>query len=464
MLLLEAQDEEQFGDEVDQDAEQQDEGTDEQAHKINAVKEQGAAGTKNSPSSHSSSKSSSGNSGSTRPNSKPSSIDSGDQAKLLDIIKSGGIRGFYTKDEMDYLLKTPNPSHFCKHRVDPVNIWKDPQHKVENLIGKGGFGRVYKGIYTDTSKGGHGTQHEVAVKYVAYERRTMLSLLKEINFMRRMAISRHHLPFYQCFYERSTDRAQKEDKRDQIIFMMALMNGDVDGLIKNLSKREAFLRQVNFQKFMVDMAKGIRDMHWMGVLHRDIKPDNFLINKYNNPIVADLGLSEFVGTEGVKGLAGTPYYMAPEVMDRGKPYNLAVDVYSLGVSFYAFLIAARPDKFVDFQLPKDGKQAKAVVYYHFLAKSKYLGLIQAMTDPDPANRPKMEEVVNDLSSLAKGAPSRFPAKPVVSPPPESGLAAMVKRERRRQLRRGAESRLDAIGPDWQSGDSITSKLSQISII
>lgn len=439
ILLHEAQDADQFGDENNIEAE----GNAQQLGTGSNSEPQGAIKTSQRSSNAAAKSKSSTSKASTRANAPESSVDQAEREKTLEIVKTGSNRGYYTKEEMDFLIRKPNPSAFCKHIVDPVNIWKDPGKREENLIGKGGFGRVYKGIYTSVDKNSSQpkkTFHEVAVKYVPYVDKTAVSLLKEINFMRRMSISRHHLPFYKCFYELAKDRQNKEDKRPQIILMMALMKGDTDAMVKNQQKRNEMLKTIKWQTFMVDMAKGIRDMHWMGVLHRDIKLDNFLINKYNNPIVADLGLSEFVA-DGVSGLAGTPYYLAPEVLVKGTKYGLPVDVYSLGITFYAFLVGARPNHFVEFQLPQGAAPGKSVVYFHLLKTSKYLGLIQAMCAQDPASRPKMEEVVKDLADIAANKPSKFPAQPVVQPPPGA-----LKRSRNLE---GKESRLNAF-----VGDSI----------
>jgi len=339
--------------------------------------------------------------------------------KTKEIISSGAGRGYYNKQEMQFLLKHPNPSNFCRHQIDPINIWKDQAKTIENKIGEGGFGKVFKGIYTrPSSKSDGGKKYEVAAKYVVYTKKTMLAVLREINFMRRMKISRHHLPFYQCYYETAKDRMGNPRKtpEDTIIIMMSLMpNGDVEDLITKLNKRREFFSKHRPEDFLINMTKGIRDMHWMKIVHRDIKPANFMINNRFQPILGDLGLAEFIGREGIKGVSGTPYYLAPEVVKK-QFYGTPVDIYSLGVTFYAVIAGLSPTKFVSFDLGKQSGNPRSKVYYHLLKSDKYRPLIKAMTDQDPAKRPKAEEVISELEMLKKGKYGQYKDKTFENPP------------------------------------------------
>lgn len=79
--------------------------------------------------------------------------------------------------------------------------------------------------------------------------------------------------------------------------------------------------------------------HARGLVHRDLKPENILVGMDGSvePKLADFGLAVVLPPgHTLQGLAGSPSYMAPEVI-WGEPYGAAVDIWSLGVILYFML-------------------------------------------------------------------------------------------------------------------------------
>lgn len=90
------------------------------------------------------------------------------------------------------------------------------------------------------------------------------------------------------------------------------------------------------------LLEAIHHCHLRGVAHRDIKPENVLFDSRNRLKLADFGSAEwFSDGRAMRGVVGTPYYVAPEVL-AGREYNEKVDVWSAGVILYIMLSGFPP--------------------------------------------------------------------------------------------------------------------------
>lgn len=133
--------------------------------------------------------------------------------------------------------------------------------------------------------------------------------------------------------------------------------------------------------------------HSQGLIHRDVKPSNVLIDKRGNCLLTDFGIAKMVG--GTKhftqtgGIVGTPHYMSPE-QGGGDPLTRQSDIYSLGVLLYEMVTG---------RVPFDAETPMAVVIKH-------------MTDPppppsklNPDTSPALESVI--LKAMAKRPEDRY---------------------------------------------------------
>jgi serine/threonine protein kinase len=161
------------------------------------------------------------------------------------------------------------------------------------------------------------------------------------------------------------------------------------------------------------VATALTAAHAAGIVHRDVKPGNILIDDTGQVKITDFGISRAADdgtmTQSSAGmLAGTPAYLAPEVA-RGQEPTRASDVFSLGATLYHAIEGQPPYGFKDNPLA----QLYAVAMGN-VPEPKRAGpltdVLMKLLSPEIDERPTMPEVVTTLSALSNGAG-------VVAPPP-----------------------------------------------
>ena len=119
--------------------------------------------------------------------------------------------------------------------------------------------------------------------------------------------------------------------------------GSLKGIVDNGGiQSENVIRHI-----ALSSLKGLATMHRKKTLHRDIKPDNILINSAGEAKIADFGLASHVDNkdDGLKSFEGTLAYMSPERM-KGEVYSYASDIWSIGMTILALALGASPSVFL----------------------------------------------------------------------------------------------------------------------
>ncbi|MGH7699965.1 MAG: serine/threonine-protein kinase, partial [Gemmatimonadales bacterium] len=133
-----------------------------------------------------------------------------------------------------------------------------------------------------------------------------------------------------------------EGTGDFVFFVMACVDGETLGA---RVRREGPLKPTEAARILREVAWALAYAHAQGVIHRDVKPDNILLEtRTGRALVADFGIARLVQTAGISGegeLVGTPEYVSPE-QASGEAVDGRSDLYSLGVVAYFGLSARLP--------------------------------------------------------------------------------------------------------------------------
>jgi serine/threonine protein kinase len=111
----------------------------------------------------------------------------------------------------------------------------------------------------------------------------------------------------------------------------------------------------------IKLARGAAALHRAGIIHRDIKPDNVILEGEGSLKLIDLGVVRVPGMEDFppEDIPGTPAYMAPE-MFTGEPGNEATDIYALGVTMFRAFTGEFPYGNIDATSPPRRERPKAL--------------------------------------------------------------------------------------------------------
>ncbi|KAL2816236.1 kinase-like domain-containing protein [Aspergillus cavernicola] len=197
------------------------------------------------------------------------------------------------------------------------------QFRLLRVVGKGAFGKVRIVEKKDTGL-------TFALKYIRKEEVVRSESVRNIIRERRMLEHLNH-PFL-CNLRYSFQDIE------YIYIVVDLMNG---GDLRFHISRKCFTEDaVRF--WLAELGCALRYIHSQGIIHRDVKPDNVLLDSEGHVHLADFNVaSDFRPGKPLTSKSGTLAYLAPEVYEGGG-YYFEVDWWSLGVTFYECIYNKRP--------------------------------------------------------------------------------------------------------------------------
>ena len=281
-------------------------------------------------------------------------------------------------------------------------------YEIIEELGRGGMGVVYKAFEPALQRTvalkmlSDSIAHQPALVQRFYREARAMAALSDANVVQIHSVGEHNGAPY---------------------FVMEFIDGESLG--ERLKRMRLGVPEA--RRLVIQAARGLAAAHERGLIHRDIKPGNLMLNKRDQLKVTDFGiaLSEGGGERltGTGGILGTPGYLSPEAC-LGEPLDARTDIFALGIVFFEMLTGRLP--FVDDKSPF-GLMA-AVVQAQIPDVSTLNGqvdpetaaLLKRMLARSPQDRQQScAQLVSELETVERyhGASAMPPATPPRAIPP-----------------------------------------------
>jgi hypothetical protein len=256
-------------------------------------------------------------------------------------------------------------------------------YRIEAEIGAGGMGRVFRAVHVDLAR-------TVALKVLLTGAGAGSEAERRFEREARVAMTLRHASLVSVFDAGVVD--------GQRYIAMELIDGTP---LHHLIARDGALAPARAARLAREVAEGLAYLHAHGIVHRDVKPSNVMVERSGRARLLDFGLAlPFDATRMTEAgvVVGTPRYCAPEVL-HGEDHTPASDVFGLG-------------RMLDEMLPAERDGALA-------------DLVRKLTQPDPARRQLSSAKVVQLLAELESTPAARTAMLAVAPRPRTRVAAVA---------------------------------------
>ncbi|KAJ6586809.1 Pkinase-domain-containing protein [Mycena vulgaris] len=199
-------------------------------------------------------------------------------------------------------------------------------YKRLETIGKGAYGSVHKGI----DRAGN----IVALKIINLdiESDDVGDIQREVALLTQLRDAPNITKYFGCYMD---------GPRVWIVMELA-QGGSALSLMK--ASKDGCLEEKYVNVMIREVLTGLSYLHKVPVIHRDIKAANILVAATGKVMICDFGVSALLTTAGSKRntMTGTPYWMAPEVVQTVPAYDTKADIWSLGIMIYEMIKGSPP--------------------------------------------------------------------------------------------------------------------------
>ena len=237
------------------------------------------------------------------------------------------------------VLSTMKDSNYYNHECEKLSKYIKEYYKQNNcypntdlsfykygrIIGRGAFGKVNIGLNILTGR-------IVAIK--SFNKKNIINesskkkILYETNLMRGL------------FHPSVTKILETFESEKYMLIIMEYISG---GNLQNFVKKRRKLCEKTAKILFRQIIQGIKYIHSRGIVHRDIKLENILLDLNNIIKICDFGVGKLIKPNTIlKDQCGTPVYMAPEIIKGEGYHGFPVDIWSAGVALYIMLSGNLP--------------------------------------------------------------------------------------------------------------------------
>ena len=201
------------------------------------------------------------------------------------------------------------------------------RYMVENLVGIGGMGQIYKAHDPDIGR-------PVAIKLISTK---LMSGVDRADYLRRFR--REAQAAARCVHPNIVTIYDFALHEGQPFIAMEFVYG---GSLRQALDVAPVMATSDAIRIMLQVLDALASAHALGVIHQDIKPANIMLDSEMRVKVADFGISRFANTEvtSVSSSMGTPNYMSPEQC-RGGPVDGRSDIFSAGATLFEMVAGER---------------------------------------------------------------------------------------------------------------------------
>ncbi len=200
------------------------------------------------------------------------------------------------------------------------------EYEIDRELGRGGMAAVYLALDVALNR-------RVAIKTMLPDLITRASMVQRFKREAQMAAGLSHPHIIQIHSVRETKRL--------VYFVMKFIEGrSIDSILSDRGALDLEMTRLILQQ----AASALSFAHHRGVIHRDVKPANIMIDENGWAVVTDFGIAKLEDAHNLTAtgtMVGTPHYMSPEQF-HNKPLTGCSDQYALGIVAYEMLTGKKP--------------------------------------------------------------------------------------------------------------------------